>query len=160
MSDANYPVGAAASAWPRQGWWRFVLAVAAALILGSGTLEVLHMLGRPLALLLMGGVLAAGLSPVVSWFARWLPRGVAVIIVYGLLALLVIGLGSLIVPGLVEQANAVMARIPDLTTLLQGWLDRWGNLGGTSLRDALPAEVGRHHQPAITTAVWDRQQFV
>lgn len=114
-------------------WWLITTSIAAALILGLGTLEVIRLLALPLAVFIFGLTLAAALDPVISWLERRLPRLLAVILTHLLLVTLLGGLVWAIVPALVDQVQYLVSRIPDLTERAREFLDRWD---GTLSRDS------------------------
>jgi predicted PurR-regulated permease PerM len=94
----------------------------AALALGAGTLAAIWFLQRPLAILVLALTVAAALVPAVRWAERWLPRSLAVVAVYLILALAAALLGLLVFPTVVDQAERMAARTPELADQAQRWL--------------------------------------
>ena len=69
-----------------RAWWLITTAIAAALIIGLGALDMIRLLARPIAIFILGVTLAASLAPIVSWLERWMPRLLAMSLVYLLLS--------------------------------------------------------------------------
>ncbi len=108
----------------RISWWFVVTALATGLVLGVGMLAALRYLARPLAMLVLAIAIALALDPIVDRLSRGrISRGVASVIVYIVLLLIVVGLSWLIVPGLVTQAQALIERIPRFFELVQDWIE-------------------------------------
>lgn len=127
QSSENQPPGGLHSPpSPVIGRWRIAVIAAAALLLGLGALAVIQVLFHPLLLLLAAIVIGEALSPIVSWLDRWLPRAIAIAIVYvALLAILAL-IGWLVLPILIEQVRSLAGSVPDLIRAVRQWLDRFG----------------------------------
>lgn len=102
-----------------------LLTILAAVLLGL----LLWQLRSLLVILMIAVVLAATVVPVVNWAERfWIPRWLAVFLVYlGLIAGLV-GAGSWVGPSVVEQLELLIRQIPlyvsSLATLYEEWFVR------------------------------------
>ena len=108
----------------RISWWFVVTALAFGLVLGVGMLAALRYLARPLAMLVLAIAIALALDPLVDRLSRGrISRGLASVLVFLAVILIFVGLGALIVPSLVTQAQALIERIPRFITLLQGWIE-------------------------------------
>ena len=105
-------------------WWRNALIGAVALAGALGALVMVWLLAYPLLLLFAAIVVAEALAPIVEWLDRWLPRALAVVLVYLLLAVVVVVLGSLVVPELVDQAAQLLAAAPGELARVRDRLDR------------------------------------
>jgi predicted PurR-regulated permease PerM len=58
-------------------------------------------------------ILAAGLTPLVDWLAgRRLPRGLAVLLIYLVLIVLLVGLGVLVVPSMIDELEQLALSAP------------------------------------------------
>ncbi len=81
-----------------------------------GGLWLLWQLQQILRWLVIALFLAVALNPPVHWLDRRLPggRGIAILLVYLVLLLVLAGLGALIVPPLVEQAQGLSGYVVDL----------------------------------------------
>src|SRR5512133_745389 len=79
-------------------WWWLVSALAAALIFGIGGLALVRFLARPLAMLILAVSIASALAPVVEWLTRKMTRTLAVILVYAVLILFIIGVLGATIP--------------------------------------------------------------
>lgn len=123
-------------------WWQLSLAGALALVLGLGALQVIALLARPLALLILAISIAAALAPVVAQLERWLPRAGAIALVYLMLILALVGIGQLIVPPLAGQAKKIADSAPQLISQAQ---QRLGFLGidTSALLTTLTSQLGQ-----------------
>lgn len=134
-------------------WWRISLAGALAIILGIGTLEGLRAFGQPLALLVLALTVASALGPPVALLDRFLPRVLAVVVVYlafpGILALI----GYLIAPSFVHQLNDVTSRMPDLVDQLRPLLTRLGNLVPSNLSSTLTSRLNSLASSVVSVPV-------
>lgn len=109
---------------PTRAWWLVVSAIAIAIIVGLGTLDLIRLIAVPLAVFTFGLTLAAALEPIVAWLGRWMPRLVSMILVYFLLLVLLGGLLWLVVPSLVNQVQDFAAYIPDLADQVVQFFNR------------------------------------
>jgi predicted PurR-regulated permease PerM len=123
-------------------WWRLALVGAAALVLGFAAVAALWLLARTLVLLILGITLAAAVSPLVSWLERWLPRVVAVVLIYLIGLLLVLAAGAIILQPLVNQAQQFSDRLPDVIQRLEELFNRQNGLTDRNLFDTLSSQVG------------------
>ena len=119
-----------------------VIAGALALVLGVVMLATLWLLARPLLLLALGITIAEALSPLVAWLSRRMPRGVAVVLVFLALTAVAVGLGWIVIPGLVGQAQAISDRLPDVLERAQGWLERFDLPAAEDLVSTLTSQIG------------------
>lgn len=103
-------------------WWRGAAIAGIALVTALGGLVLLWLLARPLTLLLIAIVIAQVLAPLVGRLERWLPRGIAIVLVYLALVLIVGGVGALILPPLVSEGQSLVLNAPDLVAQSQEWL--------------------------------------
>lgn len=102
--------------------WQLIVVGAAILVLGVATLAALWFLRRPLALLILGVVVAEALEPAVDWLERRLPRVAAVLLVYLVLLLIFAGILLVVIPPFVQQVQAVVDRAPEFYNRLQSFL--------------------------------------
>lgn len=126
--------------------WRAVLPLGGAVALGVGLVWVLPFLGRPLELLVVAVTLAEALAPPVAWLARRTRRNVAIAIVYAVLAVVLAAIGWLVIPALLDQAQALLDRAPVLLAQGQLYVDRWDRMTGGRLAGlvaAWPERIGR-----------------
>ncbi len=137
-------------------WWWPVSVLAVGLILGIGGLELVRLLARPLGLLVLGVSIASALAPVVERLSAKIPRTAAVILVYAVLVLLIVGIFSAAVPLLAGQIRSLFARMRVWLPQISDWLAGFGfdpqGLRATFLSEAgqfgimffrLPVSVGR-----------------
>ncbi len=73
-------------------FWREVFIRTAALLIAVGALYGILLLARPLAILVASAIIAIALEPLVDRLETRLPRGLAAIMVYAVLVLIVLGL--------------------------------------------------------------------
>jgi predicted PurR-regulated permease PerM len=126
----------------RDDWWRTAGAGAMALILGLGLLWVVSLLAKTLAVIAFGITLAAALAPIANWLDRWLPRALAVVLVYLAVLLALAGVGYILIPTLVDQVQQATTRIPDLFKIVQQWLANRNIEIGSSLISTLTSQLG------------------
>jgi predicted PurR-regulated permease PerM len=88
---------------------RAVLIVVAVVIV----LYVIYLLRRPLSWLVIAAFIAVALSGPVNILSRHMKRGFAIALVYLALLLIPIGIGALIVPGVVTQAEDLAGNAPE-----------------------------------------------
>jgi predicted PurR-regulated permease PerM len=122
-------------------WWWIVTAGAAALVAGLGLMGAIQLLAQPIALLIIAVTIAATLSPIVNWFDRWMPRALALLLVYLLLILIFAGIGLIVIPPLVAQAQNISAQVPDIATQVQNWLKNFGQIDTSSLLSILTSQL-------------------
>jgi predicted PurR-regulated permease PerM len=82
-----------------------VVAVALALYL-------IYLLRKPLTWLVIAAFIAIAVSGPVNLLSRWMRRGLAIAAVYITLILIPVGIGALIIPGLVSQAQELGSNAP------------------------------------------------
>jgi predicted PurR-regulated permease PerM len=121
-----------------------------------------------LLLIYISGLVAIGLSPVVTRLerrrigsAKPLPRWVAILEVYLLLAVVLVLVTVLVIPPLVDQARAFWAAIPGLLDSAQTWLMERGVLTHKlSVGEAVQQAAGSGGSDAVTTLVGAISGFV
>jgi predicted PurR-regulated permease PerM len=100
--------------------WAAIFALALAMAAGAW---LLYQLLDVVLLVFLGVTLAAALQP---WHTRLcglgVPRGVAVLLIYLLFALVLAGLAVLALPALVDELGQLLATVPEKYGALLGWL--------------------------------------
>lgn len=112
------------------------------IILGLGGLFALRLFATPLALFIFGITIAAALSPLVKLLERWLPRTLAIILIYILLIALLVGAGWIIVPALVAQANQATDHLPQLVDQVRNFFSQWNQVNPQTLLNNLGSRLG------------------
>jgi putative heme transporter len=134
-------------------WWWITTAVAVALVLAVGFLFLILQLGEPIALLILGISIASALSPLVDWLDQRMPRALAVVLVFLLLALFFALLIYIVVPPLVQQATSAINQLPVFFEEAEDALDQFAfiNLGaiGETLVNQLGTITGQIFQVPI-----------
>jgi len=93
---------------------RTIFSILAILLAVGVVLYVLYVARHVLSWLLVALFLALALNPAVEWFQRrGLGRGLAAGITFILAILVVVGLGWLFIPALVDQVNSFAEKVPD-----------------------------------------------
>ena len=87
------------------------------------TVYLIYLLRQPLTWLVIAAFLALALSAPVGLLNRYMPRGLAIAIVYLLLILVPIGIGAAIVPTLVSEAEELVDNLPQYARDLQGFVN-------------------------------------
>lgn len=128
---------------PEAAWWRGALIGAAALALALGLLAALWLLARPLALLFAAIAIAEALSPVVEQLERKMSRGIAVVLVYAVFVLILIGAGWYWLPQLATQAQQLAENAPNHLSRLQRTINHWDPSGNERILSALRDNVTR-----------------
>jgi predicted PurR-regulated permease PerM len=77
------------------------------------TLYLIYILRKPLTWIFVAGFIAIALSGPISFFERWMKRGLAVALVYVCLILTPFALIALLVPPIVTQANNLVNNLPE-----------------------------------------------
>jgi predicted PurR-regulated permease PerM len=103
-------------------WWWLVLAGAAALFLGLGAVRIIGIFARPLAYLILAVTIAATLAPLATWLAKVMPRVVAAVLIYLVLAGILASLAYFVLPSFITEARQFSDRIPELMRNIQQWL--------------------------------------
>src|SRR5688572_3574508 len=88
---------------------RAVLIVVAVVLV----LYVIYLLRKPLSWLVIAAFIAIAVSGPVNLLSRHMRRGLAIAVVYVTLILIPIGIGALIVPGIVSQAEELAGNAPE-----------------------------------------------
>jgi predicted PurR-regulated permease PerM len=104
--------------------WRAVIPAALALAAGLGLLAAIWRFARPLALLIVGVTVAQALAPLAGWLCHWMPRRVAVIVVYLVLLAVAVGVGWFTLAPLLGQARDLAGELPTLMERAQAWIAR------------------------------------
>lgn len=161
VRDTDVPAGAAAeSPSPRS----LVLLGVLALYLGACVLYGLYLARQALLLVYLSALLAIGLAPLVALLQRprpgkrrrSLPRTAAVLLVFACVVALGVAAGLLVVPTLVEQAQGLAERLPELLHRTQTWLVGHGLLARElSMQELVSqAPVGSDAMGAVVSTVW------
>jgi predicted PurR-regulated permease PerM len=87
------------------------------------TLYLVYLLRQPLTWLVIAAFLALALSAPVGFFDRYMPRGLAIAVVYLLLILVPVGIGAAIVPNLVSEAEQLVNDLPEYAVDLQDFVN-------------------------------------
>jgi predicted PurR-regulated permease PerM len=139
------PKGAMEALWTvamRPGfWWRITLAGAAAVFLGLGVLAAIQALGHPLSVLILALAIASAFAPLVGFLDRWVPRVIAVAIVYLAFPLLLALIAYLTAPSVISQLEDISTSLPDLVARIQPLLNRLGNLTASNLISTLTSHL-------------------
>ncbi len=128
--------------------WFAMTALAVALTLGIvgaviwGVGRVLLVLSPVLWPLAVAAIIAMILDPVVEWLVgRKVPRLRAILLVFGVAAVLVLGVIGSIVPRVVVEARDLAGRIPGYASTAQTKLQKWINEPPASLIPLLPKSI-------------------
>jgi predicted PurR-regulated permease PerM len=138
-------------------------AVAAAVV-GIAFTWTLYLVRDALLIVYISGLIAIGLSPLVgaveqrsaAWRYR-LPRWAAILAIYCCILGILVGVGLLVFPPLVQQARALWTALPSLIERGQEWLTARGILQpGTSPTDVIRQSPvgGTDAVSTLVSAVW------
>lgn len=97
------------------------LALGASLVIA--TLAAAWAAGSVLLLIFIAVILASGLQPIVAWIRTHVPigRGAAILVVYGVFLLVVVGMAVVILPAAVGQLERVIASLPPFFDQARQW---------------------------------------
>lgn len=123
------------------GEWRYTLPMAVAIAAGFGALALVHLLARPLGLLILAITLAQAMSPLADRFERRMPRGAAAALLYGALIGIFLLLAWLVAPDIAQQAGSLAGEAPRVFDAMSNWLGRWTDMSGPELRQTLTDNV-------------------
>lgn len=110
---------------PSVAWWRSIAITSVGFALALGLLAMIWLLARPLTLVLIAIIIAQALMPVAGFLERWLPRALAVIAIYIVLIGGMVGLGWLVMPTLLEQAQLLATNAPVMLDHLREFMDEF-----------------------------------
>lgn len=122
-------------------WLRFTLAVALGLFLGLGTLVLTGLLAKTLTLVFLAISIAAAIAPLVTLFQRRLPRSAAIIVIYLILAVILVGIVAIIVPALASQMQELINRLPSLLERAEEWVANQDWINNDSIVDAIVSQL-------------------
>jgi len=123
-----------------------IVGLLAGIVWGLG--EVLRILGPVLWPLAVAGVVAYLLDPVVDWLERKkLPRSRAIICVFALAFVVVLGLFSSVVPQLINETRQLVGQIPHFSRKAQAKIEHWVNNPPAPLRPFLEAKFPSLYHP-------------
>jgi predicted PurR-regulated permease PerM len=134
-------------------WLWLTAAIAAGLFLGLGSLYLFGRLADVFALLVLGITIASALGPVADSLSRKLPRLVAVMLIYTVLVAVLVAVGMIITPILVEQAKDLGSRLPALIEQVRGWLTMPANIPVPSLAEILFNSLGAIGSAIVTLPI-------
>jgi predicted PurR-regulated permease PerM len=83
------------------------------------TLYVIYLLRQPITWLVIAGFIAMALSAPVAYLAQRIPRGLAIAVVYVVLILVPVGIGAVLVPTLIGEAEELVDNLPQYAGDLQ-----------------------------------------
>ena len=99
----------AANESPARAALRIILVAVAVAI----ALYLLYLVRQPIGWILAAVFLAIALSRPVNYLDQWLPRGLAIAVVYLVLLLVPVAIGGVVVPPLVDEANNLADNAPE-----------------------------------------------
>lgn len=108
---------------PSMSLTRAVLRTVLIVVTAVLALYLIYLLQRPLSWIVVACFIAVAASGPVNFFSRWMKRGLAIALVYGLLVVVPLGLGALLVPPLVNQAEALANDVPTYVDDIQDFVN-------------------------------------
>ena len=109
--------------------WQLIAIGTVVIFLGLNFVNILRLVARPLALLFAAIIIAEALSPLVDLISRKLPRSIAIVVPYIVLLAVIIGVGWLVYPSLVSEAERLVEQAPELVNQFRDWVNRWDPTG-------------------------------
>ncbi len=110
--------------------------------MGIGTLFLIWLFARPLALLILGASLASAVAPFADWLSVRLPRTLAIVLVYLAFILAAAGVVAIIIPPMASQVGALIARAPQLIQDYQNFVNQSPIFSNAGIRNAIWGGVG------------------
>lgn len=111
------------------------------LVIATWIVVSIWIFARPLALIFLAFVIAVAITPAVDWLARWLPRTLAVLAVYVLLAGLLVAIMSIVLPQLAQQTERAITTLPDRLGQLRAFVDQFDPTSDNRLAEELGGQV-------------------
>jgi predicted PurR-regulated permease PerM len=102
---------------------RFVLRVVLIVVAAALALYVIYLLRKPLSWLVIAAFIAIAVSGPVNILSQHMRRGFAIAIVYLILVLIPIGVGALLIPSMVGQAEDLAANAPEYAQDVTNFVD-------------------------------------
>jgi predicted PurR-regulated permease PerM len=97
---------------PRDSFGRTVLRTVLIVVAVVLVLYVIYLLRRPIIWLVIAAFIAVAMSGPVNLFARAMKRGLAIALSYLILVLIPVGMGALLIPAIVNQAETLANNVP------------------------------------------------
>jgi predicted PurR-regulated permease PerM len=88
------------------------------------TLWLIYLLRQPISWIVIAGFIAIAVSGPVNLFARRMPRGLAIALVYVIVILIPIGMLAVLVPPLVEQGENLADKAPQYAQDVQDYVNK------------------------------------
>ncbi|HUG15087.1 MAG TPA: AI-2E family transporter [Thermomicrobiales bacterium] len=123
--DRGVPAPAVRVVPDKNEWWKLLALASLALVLALTLMQFVWMIARPLAILFGAIVIAEAMMPAVDRLAKFMPRVLATLAMYAALIAVFVGIGLLVFPPLVTQAQEVVDRMPELIEDGRDVLNRW-----------------------------------
>jgi predicted PurR-regulated permease PerM len=79
---------------------------------------------RTISIFVLASIIALAVYPVTSRLERYMPRALAIALVFGVLGALTVLMALLIIPATFSQIQALIFNAPDFTELLRDWIGR------------------------------------
>jgi predicted PurR-regulated permease PerM len=134
------PEGPTAESGPVRFQWRLVPPLAISLVLGLGTLAIIPLLARPLALLIVGITMAQAFAPIVAYLQEHrVRRDVAILMVYCALFAVFGLLAWALLPQLIAQTRALVEGLPGMLDQVRAALSRFGPVANGRLEQMIDA---------------------
>lgn len=117
-SHAPYPSPSAAAVHERTGvtrqWGRMAAIFVIGLVLASLSLQFISLTGQSFALLFVAIVIGEAASPIVTFLAKVMPRGLAVAVIFLTFVGAIAGLGFYHAPQIAEQTTELIEQLPEV----------------------------------------------
>lgn len=125
----------------KQQWWKLLALVSLAFILTLGLLQFVWIIARPLAILFGAVVVAEAMMPAVNRLEQKMPRVVATLLAYAALISVFVGIGWIVFPPLVTQAQDVVDRLPELIEDARDFVNRWDVVDDGQVEDFITGQA-------------------
>lgn len=123
-------------------WWSSLAVLTLGIAIAVSTIILIGLFIRPLSLFFLSVCIAAALSPLVVRLSRSMPRGRAILLIYGGLVLLLVLLLAVLVPPLANQVGAFIENLPNLAEQGRQFLENNGIDVTTLEFEGLAGQIG------------------
>lgn len=102
---------------------RVVLRTVAIVVLAALSIYLVYLLRQPITWLVIAGFIALALAAPVGFLARYIPRSLAIAVVYLLLIGVPIGIAAALVPTIINEAEELVDNLPQYARDLQDFVN-------------------------------------
>jgi predicted PurR-regulated permease PerM len=125
-----------------RAWWASLGVLTLGIAIAVSALILIALFIRPLSLFFLSVCIAAALTPLVQRLSHSMPRGRAILLIYGGLILLLVLILAALVPPLANQVTGFIENLPQLAEQGRQFLERNGIDVATLEFEGLAGQIG------------------